>query len=153
MKRENLEILAEKPKEFLNRCKWHEQRIKFKQAQIQKYRDMACSITAPLKDNPSFGSGVPSSKIENCIANIDGLERDIQEEIEKLRTELRTIEEAINLVSNKDLKFILEARYLQQMKWEEIAVLLPRSYRWTLRLHGKALQELSKEATLFLNRY
>ncbi len=152
MTQEDLEILAERPKDFLNHCKWHEQRIKFKQEQLQRFRDMAYSITVPLKDVPSFGSGVPSSKVENCIVNISGLEQDIQKDIEKLRTELQTTGEAINLINDKDLKLLLEARYLQRMKWEEIAVLLSCSYRWTLRLHGKALQEISKEAVRLLDR-
>lgn len=150
MTQEDLEILAKRPKDFLNHCKWHEQRIKFKQEQIQRFRDMACSITAPLKDVPSFGSGVPSSKVENCIVNISGLAQDIQKDIEKLRAELQTTRKAIDLISDTDLKFLLEARYLQRMKWEEIAMLLSCSYRWVLRLHGKALQEISKEASLLL---
>lgn len=152
MTQEDLEILAERPKDFLNHCKWHEQRIKFKQEQIQRFRDMAYSITAPLKDVPSFGSGVPSSKVENCIVNIAGLAQDIQKDIEKLRAELQTTRKAIDLISDTDLKFLLETRYLQRMKWEEIATLLSCSYRWVLRLHGKALQELSKEAGLLLER-
>lgn len=151
MTQEDLEILAERPKDFLNHCKWHEQRIKFKQEQIQRFRDMACSITAPLKDVSSFGSGVPSSKVENCIVNIAGLAQDIQKDIEKLRAELLTTKKAIALIRDTDLKLLLEARYIQRMKWEEIAILLSCSYRWILRLHGKALQELSKEAVRRLN--
>lgn len=149
MTQEDLKILSRNPKEFLSRCKWNEQRIKIRREQIQKYRDMALSITASIKDVPSFG-GVPSSKIENCAVNIAELESGIEEEIKKLKDEIGIIKEAINLTKDNDLKFLLEARYLQRMNWEEIAVLLSRSYRWTLRLHGKALQEISREASLLL---
>jgi hypothetical protein len=46
------------------------------------------------------------------------------------------------------MKLLLEARYLRHAKWEEIMELLDISYRWTLRLHGIALQKISEQAML-----
>lgn len=151
---EQLQELSEDPKKFLNRCKHYEQRIKIKQAQIQHYRDMEYSITSTIKDVPSFVGSV-TSKIENCSISIMAIEEDIQKEIETIRQERLLVQEAIAMVDNPDLKSVLEAKYIDEMTWEEIAVQLFYSYRWTLRLHGRALRELSikaKEATnLYIN--
>lgn len=147
---EQLTELSEDPKKFLNRCKHYEQRIKIKQNQIQHYRDMEYSITAAIKDVPSFGGAV-TSKIENCSISIMTIEEDIQKEIEAIKKERLLVQEAISLVDDEDLRRVLEARYVNEMKWEEIAVTLFYSYRWTLRLHGRALKSISqkaKEATL-----
>lgn len=142
---EQLQELSEDPKKFLNRCRYYEQRIKLKQAQIQHYRDMELSITASLKDVPTFGS-TPTSKIENCTISIMGLEEDIQKEIENIKRDRLLVIEAINLVDEQDLRQILESRYIYETKWEEIALLSGYSYRWTLRLHGRALRLISKKA-------
>lgn len=142
---EQLQELSEDPKKFLNRSRYYEQRIKLKQAQIQHYRDMELSITASLKDVPTFGSA-PTSKIENCTISIMGLEEDIQKEIENIKRDRLLVIEAINLVDEQDLRQILESRYIYETKWEEIALLSGYSYRWTLRLHGRALRLISKKA-------
>ena len=142
---EQLQELSEDPKKFLNRCRYYEQRIKLKQAQIQHYRGMELSITASLKDIPTFGSA-PTSKIENCTISIMGLEEDIQKEIENIKRDRLLVIEAINLVDEQDLRQILESRYIYETKWEEIALLSGYSYRWTLRLHGRALKLISKKA-------
>lgn len=142
---EQLQELSEDPKKFLNRCRYYEQRIKLKQAQIQHYRDMELSITASLKDIPTFGSA-PTSKIENCTISIMGLEEDIQKEIENIKRDRLLVIEAINLVDEQDLRQILESRYIYETKWEEIALFSGYSYRWTLRLHGRALRLISKKA-------
>ena len=145
MTTEQLQELSENPKKFLNRCRRYEQRIRLKKDQIQHYRDMELSITAPLKEALSFGSG-PTSKIENCTVSIMGLEEDIQKEILALQKDRVLIREAINLVDDEDLRQLLEARYLNELKWEEISLLMSYSYRWTLRLHGRALKYLSQKA-------
>lgn len=142
---EQLTELSEDPKKFLNRCKHYEQRIKIKQNQIQHYRDMEYSITAAIKDVPSF-VGAVTSKIETCSISIMSIEEDIQKEIEAIKKERLLVQDAINLVDDEDLKCILEARYINGRKWEEISTDLAYSYRWTLILHGRALKNISQKA-------
>lgn len=145
MTEEQLKELYEDPKKFLNRCRHCEQHIKMKKDQIRHYRDIEYSITAAIKEVPSFGNNV-TSKIENCSVSIMAIEEDIRKEILMLQKDRALIQEAINLVDDEDLKQLLEARYLNELKWEEIAVLLGYSYRWVLRLHGKSLKNISQKA-------
>jgi DNA-directed RNA polymerase specialized sigma subunit len=50
----------------------------------------------------------------------------------------------IDAVKDDRLRNILRRRYILGQKWEQIAVSLMLEYRWVLRLHGRALTEVSK---------
>lgn len=142
--------LAEDPKEFLKKCFYHERRIKEKQELIRHYREIAESITAEIKEVTTF-SLTPSNKIEKCALEIVGIEEDIAKEIDRLRADRQLVQEAIDLLGDEDdgsKKLLLEARYLRSAKWEDIMEQLDISYRWTLRLHGIALQKISEQAAL-----
>lgn len=56
------------------------------------------------------------------------------------------IETAIQTVSNADLRLLLKLRYIDGDTWETIAVKMNYNYRWTLYLHGRALQALQNTA-------
>lgn len=139
--------LAKDPKLFLQKCFYHELRIQEKQELIRHYREMAESITAEIKEVTTF-SLTPSNKIEKCALEIVSIEEDIEREIERLRADRQLVQEAIDLLEDGSQKLLLEARYLRHVKWEEIAEKLDISYRWTLRLHGIALQKISEQAAL-----
>jgi hypothetical protein len=140
-------FLAKDPKEFLKSCFYHEQRIKEKQELIQHYRELSESITQEIKEVTTFGL-TPSCKIEKCAIEIVCIEEDILKEVEALKYDRRIVQEAIDLLTDGNMKLLLEARYLRHAKWEEIMELLDISYRWTLRLHGIALQKISEQAAL-----
>ncbi len=139
--------LAEDPKGFLKKCYYHELRIQEKQELIRHYREIAESITAEIKGVTSF-SLTPSNKIEKCAIEIVSIEDDIEKEIDCLRTDRKLVQEAIDLLEDGDQKLLLEARYLRNTKWEDIAEALDISYRWTLRMHGIALKKISEQAML-----
>lgn len=139
--------LVENPKDFLQSCRYHEQRIKLKLEQIRHYRELAESITAEIKEVTTFNLS-PSNKIENCAIELVTLQEEIQQEVLSLREDLAAVQEAIDLVDDETQRNLLEARYIRHLTWEEIAILLDRSYRWTLRLHGQALKKISQQAML-----
>lgn len=152
MTEKQLQQLADDPKQFLKRCLYHEQRITFCVEQIQHYRDIATSITQEIKEITTF-SLTPSHKVENCVLEITELEEEIKAEISRLRRDIATVQEAIDFTDDELTKSLLQARYLSNMPWEEIAVHLNISYRWTLRLHGKALEALSEKAKNILKSH
>nr|DAI62361.1 MAG TPA: Protein of unknown function (DUF1492) [Caudoviricetes sp.] len=51
---------------------------------------------------------------------------------------------SIQKLNNTDYEQILYKRYCQSKKWEEIAMEMNYSYRWILKLHGRALEEFRK---------
>ncbi|WP_028504141.1 DUF1492 domain-containing protein [Ruminococcus albus] len=56
------------------------------------------------------------------------------------------IEQMIKTIGNDNLEWILEMRYLNCMKWDEIAARINYSERQVLRLHGIALKKISEFA-------
>lgn len=147
MTEEQKERIIKDPKAFFKSCWYHEQGIKLKLEEIRHYRDLAESITAELKPVAVFGA-LPASKVENCVVEIVAIQENFQKELMKMRADLDAVQEAINLLDDDVQKQLLEARYVRHMTWEEIAILLDCSYRWTLRLHGAALKKISQQAML-----
>ncbi len=140
-------VLAEKPGEFLKGCLYHEPRIQEKLKQINSYKEIVNEINKTAKNVSIFGLE-NSGKMGRCAAKIVQLQNDIEAEVLELQADVELVKEAIALLDDDCQKLLMEARYLRHMKWEEIAMLIACSYRWTLRLHGIALQKISKEAIL-----
>ena len=92
------------------------------------------------------GERVQSSGRKDRMAELAVKIADAEREIVEQRTQafhrLREIEEAIKAVPDGRQQQILHMRYVERKKWEEIAVDLGIDYRWTLRLHGKALKKI-----------
>jgi len=61
--------------------------------------------------------------------------------LEAFRSEVRRL---IDTVPDAKEWTILTERYINGLKWEEIAVKMHLDYRWVLRLHGRALQTVGE---------
>lgn len=131
-------------KDFLNKGYQVKNQIQLKRRRIEDWRRVAESITATIKPVAAFSS-MPSNKVEDCVCNIIELQEEIQEEINSLAQVERDIESVIKQGPLDDTdRLIMEARYLNYMKWEEIAVALNYAYRWVLRRHGRAIRQLAE---------
>ena len=135
-------ILKKEPKKLLRQGWYCEKRIFLKLKEIKRYRGIAESITAAMKDVAVFGSG-PSQKIESCAVEIVALEEDIKKELAQIRRSHDLIAFVASQLEDENYQLIIDARYLQGMHWVEISELIGRSLRWTLRLHGEALKAIS----------
>ena len=64
----------------------------------------------------------------------------------------KEIEGIIRAVEDNILRTLLEYRYINGKKWEEIALMMGYDYRYILKIHGKALSllpsDLGKKKTL-----
>lgn len=139
-------MTKDEAKEFLNRGYQSRIRIRAKKERIENWRRIAESITAAIKPVAAFSS-MPSKKVEDCVCNIIELQEEIQEEIDGLVQVEREIGRAITkAVEDPTLRALLEMRYLNYLKWEEIAVRLDVTFRWTMTLHWRALEEFSSKA-------
>ena len=135
-------------KDFLNKGYQVKNQIQLKRRRIEDWRRVAESITATIKPVAAFSS-MPSNKVEDCVCNIIELQEEIQEEINSLAQVERDIESVIKQGPLDDTdRLIMEARYLNYMKWEEIAVALNYAYRWVLRRHGRAIRQLVENGPL-----
>lgn len=93
---------------------------------------------------PSLATdGMPRGSSQSDLSNYAAL---IDEQIELLREErlkrakaYSRIENAIRRMTDDDEQKVLRLRYIKNMKWEEIALEMNFSYKWTHIIHGRAL--------------
>ena len=142
LKRENqggIKMTPQEVKDFLNRGYRIKERIAAKERRIDEWRRRAESITAEIKPVASFSS-TPSKKVEDAACAIVDLQSEIKAEIYELAAVELEIGRLIKESGLDDTdQFMMELRYLNYMRWEEIAVELHYAYRWVMRRHKKVL--------------
>lgn len=147
---EALQQIAQDPKAFLSRNKKTQERIQIKQRRRNQLWEVSISITQAVK--PVVVYTGPGDKIGDTAIEMATLESEIALEIQALVDIQRETSIAIEtLLQNDSLKAILEAYYLSGMRWEEIACAMHYAYRWVLRLHKRALQQMQLEAKRLCN--
>lgn len=128
-------------KEYLSQAFHIDQRISSKLSQVMRLREAATSCTATLSDMPRPDS--PSrQQMTDTICKIVDLEREINEDIDRLVDLKAEARRAINAVSDPDQQLILELRYLCYKPWNEIMTELGYSEPTVYRLHGEALKKI-----------
>ena len=122
-------------REYLSQAFHIDQRINSKLSQVMRLRETATNCTATLSDMPR-----PDSP--NTICKIVDLEREINEDIDRLVDLKAEARRVINAVSDPDQQLILELRYLCYKPWNEIMTELGYSEPTIYRLHGEALKKI-----------
>ena len=97
----------------------------------------ATATTSSFSDMPRSGGG--SDKIQTTVEKLD-------HEIDALVDLRNRIETAVEKLEDGRLRDVMRYRYIDGMKWEQIAVVMRLDYRWVLRLHGRALCKLTIES-------
>ena len=90
----------------------------------------------PRPDSPN------KQRMEETICKIVDLEREINEDIDRLVDLKAEARRVINAVSDPDQQLILELRYLCYKPWNEIMTELGYSEPTIYRLHGEALKKI-----------
>lgn len=109
----------------------------------QQWRDLATRVSPNLSGMPRGEGG---GGTQGAISKIVDLETEINTEIDKLVEKRKEIESVICAVEDSTLRTLLEYRYINGKKWEEIALMMGYDYRWALRLHGRALSAVDDHA-------
>lgn len=112
-------------------------------AELQNLRDSAGKITLAYSLAP--GGGGNGQRIENETAKIVDLENTLAADKKRLVEAVAEIKKLIALVDEPLLNRILEKRYLQYQKWEQLAVDLGYAWAQIHRLHNKALNYILKK--------
>ena len=132
------------PKEYLLQYRDAVRRATAAQDHLDELRAMAERIT-PNYGGSGGGTHQTGDKLGAAVAKIVEAEERLDAEITMLIATEREVERTIQSVEDERLSSILYRRYICGNKWEEIAVSLNIEYRWLLRLHGRALQEVQKK--------
>lgn len=127
-------------KEYLMQIRTWNSQIDEKLAEVNKLREMACSISLNTDGDRVQTSG-PSDKIGSAVAKIIDLEEEIDRDIDRL-VDLKR--EAMKMIDELRSPYcdVLYKRYFQFKTWELIAVETSYNIRTIYKIHGKALQKI-----------
>lgn len=128
-------------KEYLKQAFYLDKNINSKLEQVEKLNELATKATATLSDMPKSPNR-GESRLEEIIVKIIDLQEEINKDIDALIDLKREIAWTINNVKDKEMRSILEKRYLCFDSWEKIAVDMNYSIQHIFRLHNKALKSI-----------
>ena len=94
---------------------------------------------ALVQDGMPHGSG-GNSDLSAFVVKVDELLAELKKQAEKRITLRQGIVRKIEQMDDETEKLVLRLRYIQLLKWEEIAVRMDYTYRNVTKIHGKALQ-------------
>ena len=121
-------------KEFFQRNYYLEQRVNSRLRRLSDLRQ----VTSSLGREPVSGSA-DVHKLDGTIAKIVDMEREINEDIDRLVDAKREAMAVIRQVEHPDQQLVLELRYLDFKSWPSIAEEMGLSPRWVQTLHERAL--------------
>lgn len=128
-------------KEYLSQAMHIDQRISSKLEQVMKLREAATKATATLSDMPRPDS--PNIQaMESTICKIVDLEREINEDVDRLIDLKAEARRVIQQITEPDQQLVLELRYLCYKPWTEIMSEIGYSEATLYRLHGEALKNI-----------
>ncbi|HPF54678.1 MAG TPA: DUF1492 domain-containing protein [Clostridia bacterium] len=128
-------------KAYLEQAFRLDQRINSKIAQVGALHELATKATSTISDMPRAAS--PNvHRMEDIIMKIFALEEEINADIDALVDLKREIVAVIKAVENTEYQTVLEKRYLNFDKWEQIAVDMGYSMDWLFAIHRAALKNI-----------
>lgn len=132
-------------KQFLNQAFHLNGLIESNKLELEKLRELAASVPAPDLSKERVQTSGTVDRIGNTVALIVDLEAEIQADINRYVKVKKDIRRVINAVTDQKLKLVLQERYLNFKKWEQIAVDMNYTMRRITQLHGEALELLTKK--------
>ncbi|MEA5135377.1 MAG: DUF1492 domain-containing protein [Candidatus Fimivivens sp.] len=133
-------------KEFLNQAFYLDRLIQANKDELERLRSVAESISSPDLSTERVQGGERSDKVANTVTKIVDLEREIQAENDRYIRARIDIRRVIDAVDKPKLKLILQERYLNFKKWEQIQDIVEVvDLRYLFRLHNTALDEAIKK--------
>lgn len=127
-------------KEYLYRYRNLEKTYERLIVESYQWRLKAEKMTQTISDVPHGGSG--EDQRELAICNMLDCAKEAAEKANEQMVIKREIEKAIESVNDDEMELLLTYRYIDNNTWEQVAVLLDRSWTHTHRLHAMALEKI-----------
>lgn len=127
--------------EYLSRYRKLGKRIEQLSTERAMWLSRACKTTQTISDMPKAKNGAQGDSGE--VAQYIEIGEEITRELRNLHRLRREIRAVITTLEDDILQTLMLYRYIDGMTFEEIAVKMNFSWRWTITLHGRALEKLS----------
>ena len=125
-------------REYLEQAITLDREIDSKIMMLERMRAMATKTTSVLSGMPGHESGTKG--LEETIAKIVDMEREINGDIDRLVELKREIMGVISQVPDAMCRIVLEKRYLNNQRNSDIATEMNYGYDWIYALHKKGLK-------------
>lgn len=130
-------------KEYLMQAYRLDNRIKLDTEEYRTIREMAQGLSAVHYDSNTTHSNTPSdASFVKALNQLWELEQKINEELCMLSALKVQIRDVIDTVKNPNERLVLSYRYMQEMKWEQIAQEMSADAKTIRRWHGDALSHV-----------
>lgn len=143
-------MIKEELKEKLKGAMYAQRTLEGELDKLQELRNLAQKVTPAYSQSPGGGSG-NAQKLENSVAKIIEQEKIIADCCNELCAQLAEVRALVALLPMGPMRLVMQRRYLNYQKWEQIAAELHYSWQNVHRLHSKALDyilhEVNKENT------
>jgi anaerobic ribonucleoside-triphosphate reductase len=130
-------------KQYLQQAFRLNARIDVKVMELEQLRQIPIQKVSPGFTQGQKKKKAASDPVVKIIEKIEAAEQDINEKIKKLVDLKCEIGQRIESMTEDELRLILQKRYVNFQKWEEIADDLNITYQWAHTLHRKALKIFS----------
>ena len=105
------------------------------------------TLVDQAKISSSRPTGMPHnpSPVASAIESAVCRKVDLEREIAVLEKERNTLIAKIDLLEDPDLSKLLMLRYVQEVRWSDIAAVLGYSENYAYRLHNRAIRDLDEK--------
>ena len=129
---------------FLRRYRDAQRTMRRLLEELAQLRAEAASVSAALSGMPSGGGD--GQAIPRAVERIADAESRLVSAYGAALSERNRVKDAIDTVPDPLRRDILTRRYILCQRWERIAADIDRDLRWVLRLHHRAVDELTIES-------
>ena len=137
-------MIKEELKEKLKGAMYAQRTLEGELDKLQELRNLAQKVTPAYSQSPGGGSG-NAQKLENSVAKIIEQEKIIADCCNELCAQLAEVRALVALLPMGPMRLVMQRRYLNYQKWEQIAAELHYSWQNVHRLHSKALDYILHE--------
>ena len=130
-------------KTYLQQISRLDRMINNKLSEISQLRELAMSVSA-VKNEERVQTTPNFDKIGTAYCKIEEMEEKLDKLIDEYVDKKNLIISQIDGIENETYYEILFARYIEKKTFEKIADEMTYSWRQTIRIHGRALQEFEK---------
>lgn len=110
--------------------------------ELQRWQDLATRISPSYSDMPHGGG---SDKVQTAAVEVAELTDKLNQKLHQAIMVQESIKKLLESLDDIKLRQLMFYRYINGMRWEEIAVLMNYDYRYVLKLHRKALYGLDEK--------
>ena len=129
--------------EYLSQAFYLDLRLKGKLHRLESLNSLAEKVTTTLGTYPVSGTR-DIHKLDKIVSRIVDLQNEINDEIDQLIDLKRDMRLLIDSVPCTDCRVVLELRYLNYLKWRQIADSMSRGVRSVHYIHAKAIAFLEE---------